>query len=352
MIEIDQYHTVVKSETTIFDLIEYTSLINYCEKRYTSIIWAVDKSVYNVHLSKFSASKNILQIDSGERIKTFQYCSEIIEKLSQFSLDKNSIIIAVGGGALTDLIGFIASIYLRGIRLGIIPTTVLGMVDAGLGGKNGINLGNFKNQIGTTYQPDFVAIDKSFINSLSTQEISNGFAEIIKYGIIFDANLFNEILENSITSFSTNQYLQSRIIGQCINHKSSIVVKDPLDMNERRLLNYGHTIGHAIEKIYGLSHGEAIALGMIIDSHISVHELLSDSILIAKTKLAIENYELPLTLNIQSDAVFTQIMKDKKRNNDHIDYVLIETIGSAIIWPLAIDKIKYYLDKAIEEKWI
>jgi 3-dehydroquinate synthase len=212
-----------------------------------------DKNVFNKH--KEFVGNNGFVINAGEKTKTLDTYSEIISKI-----DDQNTIVAFGGGVVGDLAGFVASTYKRGIKLIQVPTTLLAMVDSSIGGKNGVNLQEKKNYVGTVYQPEKIFIDLYFLETLPAEEIRNGVAEIIKYSIMFGKPSLQRLLEKKIEPSDPDL---SEIIHQCCSIKTQVIERDELDQDYRHTLNFGHTIGHALELLCNLPHGEAVAIGMV-----------------------------------------------------------------------------------------
>ncbi|GBE20147.1 MAG TPA: 3-dehydroquinate synthase [Candidatus Pacearchaeota archaeon] len=250
---------------------------------------------------------NVFVIDAGEKSKSFENYQKIAENLADVDAEK---IVAFGGGVVGDLAGFVASTYKRGINLIHVPTTLLAMVDSSIGGKNGINLGKRKNYIGTIYQPEEVLIDTSFLQSLPLWEFRNGVAEIIKYSSVFEKPSL-ERLERGINKEDSD--LQN-IITECCKVKTEIVKRDPQDRGFRHTLNFGHTIGHAIELIYALSHGEAISIGMVKELELGNKLELVTKNKIEKVTRIIEANGLPTKLppNYDVEKILNLINYDKK----------------------------------------
>jgi len=279
-----------------------------------------DKNVYNIYGNLIKGNSFILK--PGEKSKNLITYREIVEKLSESGDER---IIAFGGGVIGDIAGFVASTYKRGIELIQVPTTLLAMVDSSIGGKNGINISNKKNYIGTIYQPNGVLIDPSFLETLPEHEFKNGLAEVIKYFAVFNKPNIKK-LEN-ISKFNDIE----KIITECCQMKVNVVERDEFDKGYRHILNFGHTIGHAIELLYGLSHGEAISIGMIKELKAGIKLGI-----INRTKLdEIENLlisnklptELPYNSNLEK--IISLIKSDKKGKfifsfNEKNYYVLLD----------------------------
>src|SRR5262245_8959693 len=227
-----------------------------------------DENVYNAHTKRFE-NWNCIVLKPGEEYKTQSTVDSIIEQLIEMEADRKTTLVGVGGGVITDLTGYVASVYMRGIPFGFIPTTLLAMVDASIGGKNGIDVGVFKNMVGVVRQPKFILHDMVFLNSLAQNEWENGFAEIIKHAAIKEAAVFRELESMTLKKYQSLQTSICELVQRNAIIKTKVVQNDEFEKGERRLLNFGHTLGHALENQYELSHGQAISIGMIYASVIS-----------------------------------------------------------------------------------
>jgi len=289
------------------------------------------KKLYGEDLQKFIQNQGLevelFDFPARESSKNWDLVGEIGRKLARKEFDKNSMIIALGGGVVGDLAGFAASFYERGISYVQIPTTLLAQVDSSIGGKTGVNIPEGKNLFGSFYQPKTVFIDVEFLKTLPEEEIKNGLAEVIKYGIIQDSELF-EYLEQNPSDRTDEFYL--RIIKRSCEIKTRIVERDEKEEELRKILNYGHTIGHAIEtaKEYkGISHGEAIGLGMVYEGRISNKlELLSEKDLNRQNQL-IQTVGLPIIYEGNPDDLIEIMKTDKKAKSGELYFVLPTKIG-------------------------
>lgn len=273
----------------------------------------------------------ILEVDSGENCKNIEIVAGLWESLHQSEADRESLIIGFGGGTITDLSGFVASTYMRGIPFIFIPTTLLSQIDAAIGGKNGINFGNIKNLIGVIKIPDALFIDPYFLKSLSAEEITSGFAEMIKYGLALDKNYWQQIQNVKLPDISFN------LIEEAINLKQAIIAEDLWDYNNRRKLNFGHSVGHALEIFTKPSkrpyrHGEAVSIGMVVAAHLSIKYCgLSSTDFETIYQFIHNNYRFP-KLSQQEISTLISIMKsDKKNKNGQFNFTLIEKIGKSRI---------------------
>lgn len=283
--------------------------------------------------SKFNAS--IISIPSGESQKNLQTIEYLAKELIKLEADRKSLLIALGGGVIGDIVGFLASIYMRGIPYIQIPTTLLAQVDSSVGGKTGVDLAEGKNLLGTFYQPKAVFIDVGVLSTLPKIQLLNGIAEVIKYSIIKEPKLFTilEKYKNEILSF--NPDILKEIIKISCQIKANIVMEDEKESNIRRILNFGHTFGHAIETLsnYTIPHGLAVSIGMNIISTLSEKLNLVNS----NTKKRLQNllisYNLPTTIpkEIDTKKIKNQIKSDKKAIKGNIYFVLMRDIGDVII---------------------
>ena len=305
--------------------------------RAKNTVFITDENVFSYHQKKFK-NLNLIVINAGEAFKIQATVDSIIKQLIQFKANRTTILIGIGGGVVTDISGFVASVFMRGIDFAFMPTTILGLVDASIGGKNGIDVGVFKNVVGTINQPKFILHDLSFLKTLLDAEWQNGFAEIIKHASIGDKKMFNELTENSIEKIKKNKDKLNIIIENNAKQKLKIVANDEFEKGDRKLLNFGHTLGHAIENTYKLSHGQAISIGMIFACK------LSENILGFKQTNEVisllNQYGLPTNLKLNSKKVFDVLVMDKKREEDFVHFILLEKIGKAVIKKVKLHTLK------------
>jgi 3-dehydroquinate synthase len=230
---------------------------------------------------------------------------------------------------------------MRGVRFGFVPTSVLAMVDASIGGKNGIDVGVYKNMVGVIRQPSFILHDLFFLKSLPQQEWENGFAEIIKHACIKDAAMFRELETNSLQKYRSVKSVMAALIHRNMMIKVRVVQKDEFEKNERRLLNFGHTLGHALENQYELLHGQAVAIGMTYACKIS--EQLTGFRHTDQVVSVLEKYGLPAYARFDKQKVLTVLKMDKKREKREINYILLEKIGRAVIQPIPIKQVETFI---------
>jgi len=303
------------------------------------LVLITDENVFEHHSSKFEGYKTI-RLPAGEAYKQQRTVDWIIDQLLEYQADRQTVIVGIGGGVITDMAGYAASIYKRGVKLVQVPTSVLAMVDAAVGGKNGVDVGPYKNQVGTIYQPDCVLFDYSFLQTLPEPEWINGFAEIIKHACIRDKEQFGFLAGKQIADFRNDPALIAWLIEKNVSIKISIVLKDELETGDRKLLNFGHTIGHAIEATYALSHGHAISIGMVLAGRISEAVNNFDAGEQQQMISLLERYQLPVRFSFDKEKVWEILVNDKKRENDSMSFILLDSIGTAIVKSIPLTQLK------------
>lgn len=299
-----------------------------------------DENIFSAHHSKFK-NWNVITLKPGEQFKIQATADTVIEQLIGLEADRQSVLIGVGGGVVTDLTGYVASIYMRGIRFGFVPTSLLAMVDASIGGKNGIDVGEYKNMVGIIRQPSFLFYDSSLLSTLPDKEWSNGFAEIIKHACILDRPMFKLLESTSLDKLRKKKPLLDDIIRRNVHLKSGIVKRDEFEHGDRKLLNFGHTLGHALETQYELTHGQAVALGMIFAGWLSAKLLgYKDLTRLEKT---IATYGLPTRASFDVEKVFNVLKMDKKRVSKTMNYILLSRTGKGEIVQIPVEDLRVYL---------
>lgn len=298
-----------------------------------------DTNIDRTHKRLIDSYDHIL-IGQGEQAKSLATLDEVYRKLIDLGADRSTFILGVGGGLVTDVAGFVASTYMRGVEFGFVTTTLLGAVDASIGGKNGVNIGGFKNMVGTFSQPKFVICDVSLFNSLPKREFRAGVAEIIKSAIIADGELF-EILEGvSLDVLRKDKVLLEEVVRRAMRVKVDIVSQDERESGLRRVLNLGHTIAHAIEKSSRkMNHGEAVAVGLsrMVESALSQSLLSADD---ARRIIALlEKYGFDLSSPVDDKSLLDAIKGDKKRKGNSIHAIYPTAIGCVVDRVVALDKL-------------
>ena len=278
---------------------------------------------------------NLIEFTAGESSKNISTVLNIAGKLLELRADRGTMLIALGGGVVGDMVGFIASIYMRGIPYIQIPTTLIGQVDSSIGGKTAIDLSQGKNLLGSFCQPQSVFVDLAFLETLPEKEFNNGLAEIIKYGIIDDEKMFRLLEGNMEAIKNRDSELLTKLVESCCRIKKSIVEIDEKEQGLRRLLNFGHTLGHAIEAVskYSISHGEGVALGMIAAARISQKKKYLDSVQVKRIEEIILRSGLPVKIprDISADDIVSRLAMDKKKKGDVVHFVLLKKIGMPFV---------------------
>lgn len=299
----------------------------------------IDEHVLCEHHDLFSCF-TCLVIPSGESYKTLQTVENLYRELVKIEVDRSSLIVGVGGGLATDVAGFVASTFLREVPFGFISSTLLGQVDASIGGKNGVNLDGYKNMIGTIRQPSFVWADLDLLPTLSRKEYISGIAEVIKYGAIMDVPFLHYLKDHMSELLALDATVLEEVVSRSVKAKVDVVEKDEKEAGLRRLLNFGHTIGHAIERDQKLLHGQAIALGMILASRLSVNLGMLKAADAALIEEVISSAGLPLEMSLDADKIFSNIRKDKKKSGDLIHFILLDGPGNAVVRPIPLNELK------------
>lgn len=296
--------------------------------------------LYSNHMDKYQ----IIQIGTGEAIKNLETVNQIYRQMQEFGVDRSWYVLGFGGGIVCDIAGFVASTYMRGLSFGFVSTSLLSQVDASVGGKNGVNFNGYKNIIGTFNQPDFVLCDIELLNTLPDKELTNGFAEIVKHACIWDADMFVYLENNYKSALELKHEVVEYLLYRSVEIKSGIVQQDEREKGLRKLLNFGHTIGHAIEKNTSFTHGEAVSIGSVAASKISVVESGLNAGQSERISNLLRNFDLPIQCPEGiTEHVQDAIIMDKKRKAKHIDFVLLTEIGKAEIKSLSIEKVKEYV---------
>lgn len=329
----------VKSQTYevhIGELAQAALNQHIAKNSYSKIVVLVDENTKKYCLPLFKKMiefpiDSIFGIESGEENKHIHTCLQVWEHLSNFDADRKSLLINLGGGVLTDLGGFVASTFKRGIDFINIPTTLLSMVDASIGGKTGVDLGTLKNQIGVINQPQMVLVFPEFLKTLDPRQLKSGYAEMLKHGLIKDVAYWMALREEG-------KFSEASSIQRSIAIKNDVVLVDPNEKGLRKILNFGHTLGHAIESYCldnpnkkTLLHGEAIAIGMILEGYLS-HELKGlPKLSLGEIKETFLQYFEKVEFDSNDiDAVLKLLKYDKKNSHGDINFVLLQSIGDAV----------------------
>ncbi len=278
--------------------------------------------------------------EAGEKSKTVCEVTKMIEFMAENSLSRNDLAVALGGGVTGDMAGFAASCYLRGIDFVQIPTTLLSQIDSSVGGKTGVDLPQGKNLCGAFHQPSLVLIDPDVLETLSKHFFNDGIGEAIKYGCIKSEKLFSR-LENE----NAKEFIED-LIFECVDIKRQVVENDEKEKGERALLNFGHTVGHAIEKLNnfeGLSHGEAVAIGMVYVTRAAEKSGMTERGTTEKLVKLLQKYSLPVKTDFDLEQLVPAMLNDKKQTGSGIKFITLEKIGTGVISPVQNENIKKFL---------
>jgi 3-dehydroquinate synthase len=308
-----------------------------------SPILLVDEHVLCEHQDLFSCFQSI-SIPSGERYKNMQTVETIYRELVNLEVDRSSLLVGVGGGLATDVAGYVASTYLRGVSFGFISSTLLGQVDASIGGKNGVNLDGYKNMIGNIRQPSFVWCDLSLLKTLARKEYVSGLAEVIKYGVIWDIHFLDYLKEHMSELLNLDILALEHVVTFSAKIKVEVVEKDENESDLRRILNFGHTIGHAIEREEKVLHGQAVAIGMVMAAQLSHNLGLLPASDVDLLQNLVKSAGLPYEMDLDSEVIFQNIRKDKKKSGDQIHFVLLDGLGKTLIKPISLSELKPMID--------
>lgn len=309
------------------------------KERYSKIFLFTDENTHRDCLPLFLSSLEtkqeveIIEMEAGEVNKTVDTCIQVWHALSELGADRRSLLINLGGGVVTDLGGFVASTFKRGMDFVNVPTSLLAMVDASIGGKTGVDLGNLKNQIGVINQPRIVLVIPEFLKTLEKRQLNSGFAEMLKHGLISSEKYWSDLKDLELHE-ALDTYIRRSVVI-----KNDIVKEDPFEKNLRKILNFGHTLGHAVESHFlqkgedkALLHGEAIAIGMILEGYLS-HRLsgLGSHQLEDIKNTLLERFRKVKFTEEDKHAIISLLKFDKKNTHGFINFVLLKRIGDAVI---------------------
>lgn len=318
------------------------NLANHLPPGRTIII--TDENVARLYQDQFPAC-DIITIGLGEQHKTLATVESIFNQLIDLEADRTSFIVGIGGGLVGDITGFAASTYMRGLGFGFVATSLLAQVDATVGGKNGVNFKGYKNMVGVFNQPHFVIADIGLLNTLPPEEVACGLAEIVKHGCIIDAAYFDYIEKHCQAIAELTPGVMHKLVHGSVVIKADVVNQDEREAGERRKLNFGHTIGHALEKTLGISHGVAVSVGMVMAAELSHQKGLLSNSDVDRIKVLLGRLNLPTQIDFDAQRVLDALGKDKKRERDQIKFVLLEKIGRAVVQDIAIEELSQWIMK-------
>ena len=304
------------------------------------VIVISDSNIDRTHHDLLSPYEHIL-IGQGEQAKSLVTLEDIYRQLIELGADRSVFILGIGGGIVTDIAGFVGATYMRGVEFGFVTTTLLGSVDASVGGKNGVNVGGFKNMVGTFKQPKFVICDVALLHTLSDREFRAGLAEVVKTAILGDEELFKLLERTSFEELRQNEELLNEVIIRSVKVKASVVAEDEREGGRRRILNLGHTVAHAIEKCTSkFSHGEAVAIGLFhITKSALVQKIIAENDAERIFSL-IEKFGFCTALPIEHKQMLDAIKGDKKRSGNALHIILPTAIGAVEDRLVEFDKLK------------
>jgi 3-dehydroquinate synthase len=306
------------------------------------IVIITDENINRLYGSKFPKA-HVIVIPAGESSKNYRIIEKITKKILKLNIDRTGFILGIGGGVVCDITGFVASIYLRGIGFGFISTTLLSQVDASVGGKNGINLGGAKNMIGNFNQPLFVICDQTMLKTLPEDEYISGLGELIKHAIIKDKALLEIIKKEKARILSRDVAVMEKVIAQSVQIKADIVASDEREDGVRRLLNFGHTFGHSIELKYGYGHGMAVATGMVMAAQFSYFKGMIKKSEVDQISTILGSFSLLKKADLSGRVIGKMLIHDKKRTGDSIHFVLLKSIGNAVVEKVSLEDVREFL---------
>jgi 3-dehydroquinate synthase len=292
-----------------------------------------DATVARLYRHHFPVAAAFITIEAGERKKTLASVADLYDHFLDLQVDPSWCVVGVGGGVVCDVVGFAAATFRRGIPCAFIATTLLAQADAAVGGKNGVNLQHYKNMVGTIRQPRFVLCDLDALATLPADELANGFAEIIKHGVIASSSLC-EFLETQAGRLLTleREPLQ-KVLRESIAIKAGVVERDENESHERKKLNFGHTFAHALENRLKISHGQAVSIGMVLAAKLSVKLGRLDAAALERLIALLGKFNLPVTCELSVRKLLDPMRLDKKRRGADLDLVLLDELGRAVIVP-------------------
>ncbi len=345
MTELNIHGTAGDSRILIGESID--RLVDYLPAR--GAVLLTDTNLSRLYRDRFP-DHPILEVDPGEGSKTLSTAESLYRKMISLGMDRGSFLVGIGGGVVTDLAGYLAATYMRGISFGFVSTTLLGQVDASIGGKNGLNLDGYKNMIGTFRQPAFVICDTGLLASLPPGEWLNGWAEVIKHGLIADRSYLDFLLREKAGLLSGDIPLLNEVVLGSVRIKSGIVNQDEMETASRRLLNFGHTTGHALEKLLGIPHGRAVGLGMVLAARISgMLGLLPEQDVRFVNRL-LADFGLPTETEAKPEEVLEILLTDKKKDGDRLRFIVLEKPGKAAVLEVPVKKLRELVRRAMEER--
>jgi 3-dehydroquinate synthase len=297
-----------------------------------------DENVFNIYGNKFPSCP-VFTVPAGEESKQLSTIERLAAGLLDAGIDRSGFVLGIGGGVVCDITGFLAAIYMRGIRCGYVSTTLLSQVDASTGGKNGVDLGGVKNVIGTIRQPEFVICDPGMLHTLTDEEYLSGLAERIKTTRIGDTDLFRMLEKHHEEVLRRDTGLLEMLVSRSVRFKASVVSEDETEKGPRRILNFGHTFGHAVETALSVRHGFAVASGMALAAEFSVEKGFCSNDDAVRISRLMQLYGYEKEFNVSPSRIEELIRHDKKKSGDDIWFVFITGIGQAVFRKMPVNEI-------------
>lgn len=313
------------------------------------VIIITDDNVSRLYGDKFPKIP-VFPLSPGEESKKLEVIEYLAEQLLLAGIDRSGFVLAVGGGVVCDIAGFLASVYMRGIRCGYVSSTLLSQVDASTGGKNGVNLGGTKNMLGTIRQPEFVICDPEMLKTLPEHEYLSGLAELIKTAVIGDKELFDLIEKSFEKIMSRDTDLLAILVTKSVRFKGLVVSEDEKETGLRRILNFGHTFGHAIEMQKGVKHGFAVASGMVLATEFSFKRRYINLVEKERIIRLLERFKLLSKLDLTDNQMEKLVLHDKKKTGTEIHFVFTQGIGKTIVEKVPVDEILGFYNKFRDKK--
>ena len=330
----------VKGENSTSSILVGESILNLKDYIPTKNVFIITDSnvhrLYKAHFPKFP----VFIMEPGEEHKRLATAEAIYIWLLQECADRSCVIVGIGGGIVCDMAGFVASTYMRGVKFGFVSSTLLSQVDASVGGKNGLDLDGYKNIIGTFNQPEFVICDTSMLATLPITELRCGLAEVMKHTLISSKAMFEMLEENYNKVLSLDKEIVNMFVEHSVVTKADIVSKDEREQGDRRKLNLGHTWGHAIERITGIPHGEAVSIGLAFTAWLSEKRGLLGIVERERIIYLLNQLGLPTSSDVSREAAMDSLLHDKKRDGSKLHFVLMEGIGKVRVEAISVDDLK------------
>lgn len=312
----------------------------YADPSRTALL--VDPNVRRLYGNLLTGYQQV-DVGCGEAAKSLSNVEEIGRRLLDLGVDRSWSLVGVGGGVACDIAGFTASIFMRGLPFGFAPTSLLAQADAAVGGKNGVNLDGYKNILGVFKQPRFVVLDFEVLRTLPAEEILGGVAEIIKHALVGEQGMFDYLERRWEQLLDLERTVVEEVVGQSVAFKARVVSADEKEAGGRRILNFGHSLAHALEKTTGVSHGRAVGMGMAFAARVSTARGLLPAAEGQRITALLQNVGLPVGMPVDAGPLIEAIRKDKKREGDRLHFVLLEGIGKPVISKLALTEVEGYI---------